>query len=94
MQITMELTQVLLVIVVVALTTILSLVGVQVFLILKEIRRSVAKLNKILDDAGVVSESVAKPAASLSGFLTGLKSGRDLVKILLKEKKGEKGEDG
>ena len=83
----MELTQVLLVIVVVVLTGILSLVGVQLFLILKEVRLSIRKLNKILEDAGVVSESVAKPAASLSGFLTGLKGGADLVKLLLKDKK-------
>lgn len=90
MQVTMQLTQILLVIVVVALTTILSLVGVQVFLILKEFRRSVSKVNKILDDAGVVSESVAKPVSSLSGFLTGLKSGTDVVRFLLKERKEEK----
>lgn len=90
MQVTMQLTQILLVIVVVALTTILSLVGVQVFLILKEFRRSVSKVNKILDDAGIVSESVAKPVSSLSGFLAGLKSGTDVVRFLLKERKEEK----
>lgn len=64
--------QLLLIIVVTTLTVLLTVVGIQVFFILKEIRRSVEKINKILDDAGTISESVAKPISSLSSSISGL----------------------
>lgn len=83
-------TQILLTIVVLVLTTLLTIVGVEVFLILREFRESIRKMNKILDDAGLISESVAKPISGISGFLTGLKSGASLVKLLLKEEPKEK----
>jgi len=73
--------QILLVIVVTSLTTLLVFVGIQVIHILRELRESTQKLNKILDDFGVVSESVAKPIAGVSGFLTGIQSGAKLMKI-------------
>ena len=68
-------TQILLIIVVSVLTAILAAIGLQVFNILKESRRSIEKVNKILDDAGKVSEAVTKPITSLSnslGSLSGL----------------------
>jgi len=67
-------TQILLIGVVVALTLLLSVIGVQVFFILREVRKSIQKVNKMLDDAGIVSESIAKPIASLSDSITGLAS--------------------
>jgi len=73
--------QILLVVVVTSLTTLLVFVGIQVIHILRELRESTQKLNKILDDFGVVSESVAKPIAGVSGFLTGIQSGAKLMKI-------------
>ncbi len=74
--------QVLLFIVITVLTTVVSLCGIQVFYILKELRQSVRKTNKILDDAGLISESVAKPISGISGFLTGLKSGAEIIRLL------------
>ena len=86
--------QLLLIAVVTALTTLLVIVGIQVIYILRELRQTVNKLNKILDDAGVVSESVAKPIAGISGFLTGIKSGVNLIKLLEEKKEGGRGDDG
>lgn len=71
----METAQLLLVIIVCLLGLLLILLGIQVFFILKEFQRSVKKINKILDDAGIISESFAKPISSLSsslGTLSGL----------------------
>jgi len=73
--------QILLVVVVTSLTTLLVFVGIQVIHILRELRESTQKLNKILDDFGVVSESVAKPIAGVSGFLTGIQSGAKLIQL-------------
>jgi len=85
----MEITQILLVATVLVLTTILSIVGIEVFLILKEFRQSVRKINKILDDAGLISESVAKPISGLSDLASGLHSLAEFIKAFVGEKKTE-----
>jgi len=84
--------QLLLIIVVAILTVLLTAVGIQVFFILKEVRRSVEKMNKILDDAGTISESVAKPISSLSSSLGGLSGIAGLLGWLITKtrRKGEK----
>ncbi|OQA93843.1 MAG: hypothetical protein BWY24_00076 [Microgenomates group bacterium ADurb.Bin219] len=79
--------QILLFLTVFILTTVLTLCGIQVFHILKELRESVKKANKILDDFGIISESVAKPVSGISGFLTGLKSGTEIINLLKGRKK-------
>lgn len=89
----MEITQLILVLVIVLLASVLTVIGVEVFFILKEFRISVRKINKILDDSGLISESIAKPVADLSGFITGLKNGVHLMKFISKftdEKEEEK----
>lgn len=70
------------------LTVLVLVLGVQVFFILRELRRTVIKANKVLDDAGVITESVSGPVASLSSLATGIKTGA-LLAGLLKRKKGK-----
>lgn len=65
-------TQLLLIAVVTVLTVLLAIIGVQVFFILREVRESIRKFNKIIDDAGTISESIARPVASLSDSITGV----------------------
>ena len=62
-------TQILLVVVVSLLTAVLAVIGIQVVYILRESRRSIEKFNKILDDAGKVSEAITKPITSLSNSI-------------------------
>lgn len=87
-----DLTQVILVIVVTAVTVILVIVGIQVFNILKELRETIRKTNKILDDFGTVSESVAKPIASAADILTGATGVTGLLGWLINRKKKTKEE--
>ena len=87
-------TQVLLVVVITTLTTLLTIIGVQVFFILREFKRTIEKMNKMLDDAGVISESIAKPIASLSSGVTGLSGITGLLGWLVSRgKKGKKTEE-
>lgn len=65
-------TQILLIAVVTVLTLLLTIIGVQVFFILREIRETIKKFNKIIDDAGTISESIARPVSSLSHSITGV----------------------
>ncbi len=64
-----DITQILLIIIVTILTVILTLVGIQLYQVLKDFRKTIAKLNKVLDDSGIVSEIAAKQATSFSGFI-------------------------
>lgn len=81
----------LLVIVITALTFLLIIIGIQVANILKEFKRSLEKVNKILDDAGMISESVAKPVSEFSGFFKTIGLLVDFVKD--RRKKGEEKEE-
>jgi hypothetical protein len=88
-------TQILLIAVVTVLTAILAIIGVQVFFILKEIKRTIEKMNKMLDDMGLISESVARPIASLSNSFTGVSGVAGLLGWLGKrKKKSKKTEEG
>src|SRR3989344_563602 len=69
----MEPTQILLAVIVTILTGLLVFVGVQVFLILREMQKTLQKLNKILDDAGIVTDSVVKPIIGVANFVEGMK---------------------
>lgn len=84
------LNQIVILLAVVILTTLLVITGIQVIHILKEFLLTVKKVNRVLDDTEVISSSVAKPIAGVSGFLMGLKSGMDVIKCLVD--KGDKGE--
>lgn len=75
----MDPTQILMIVVVLALTILVIFLGVQVYHILGEIRLSLRKTNKMLDDMGLITESIAKPISQASGFVTGLKSGMKLL---------------
>ena len=83
----MDTAQLLLTIVIVLLALILIGLSVQVFLILREFRRTVSKANKILDDTGVITESISNPISNLSNLTSGLKIGALLAKLLTGKKK-------
>ncbi len=83
--------QTVLFLVIIILTILLLVLGIQVFFILRELRQTVAKANKVLDDTGVITESVSGPIATLSTLAMGLKTGATLAGILnLKKKKSSK----
>lgn len=82
----MEPTQILLFSVVTALTCLLVFLGVQVFFILREARRTIEKINKLLDSANLVSDSVARPIAGLANFVDGIKNFGNLMGVILNKK--------
>ena len=67
--------QILLAFVIITLTILLAIIGLEFFAILKEFKKTVAKINKILDDTGRISGAVAKPIEEASEFIVGLKKG-------------------
>ena len=70
-----DVTQLLLGIVIVTLTVLITIIGIQVYLILHEFQSTVKKANKILDDTGNVSNL-------FSGMVTGVKNGGKVLEII------------
>lgn len=93
-----DLSQVLLVIVITTLTILLTVIGIQIVYILREVRRAIEKMNKMLDDAGMITESIAHPISGLGGMVDGIKTGIKAIETLgtfltRKKKKDRKPEE-
>ncbi len=77
--------------VIIVLTILLVVLGIQVFFILRELRITLTKVNKVLDDTSVITESVSKPISNLSSLTMGLKTGATIAKLFGNgNKKGKK----
>lgn len=76
--------QILLFIVIIILTLLLLVLGIQVFFILKDLRKTINKANKVLDNTGDITQSVSQPLTSISSILMGLKAGGTIANIIKK----------
>lgn len=85
----MDTIQALFVAVVIVLTILLIILGLQVFYILRDMRKTIHKLNRVLDNTESITESVSAPISSLSAMLTGMRGGATIAGFLkkLREKK-------
>ena len=72
--------QMVLLLVILVLTILLVILGVQVFYILRELRDTVSKTNKILDTAESITENIDKPLSALSSLAIGVQ-GSSLLTI-------------
>jgi predicted PurR-regulated permease PerM len=89
-----DLVQVVLLTVIIILTLLLVILGIQVFRILNEVRKTVSKTNGILEKADNITESVKTPLAALSTIAIGVKSSSLLsiakfIRSILGHEKGE-----
>ena len=75
--------------VIIVLTILLLILGVQVFFILRGLRQTIDKANKVLDDTGVITESVSGPISNLSSLATELKPVLQLPSFLKRKLKRE-----
>ena len=89
----MDVAQIALFTVIVILAILLLVLGIQVFFILRELRKTVSKTNKVLDNTNVITESVSAPLSSLSSLAAGIKTGASFLslfkKIISKDEKDE-----
>lgn len=90
----MDAAQTLLILVIVLLSVLLLGLGIQVFFILWEFRKTITKANKVLDDTGLITESVSKPISNLSSFASSVKLGALIAKTLKNSKGKRRESDG
>ncbi|MBI2613802.1 MAG: hypothetical protein HYW62_03440 [Candidatus Levybacteria bacterium] len=87
----MDSAQIILIVVIILLSVLLFALGVQVFFILREFRKTVSKANKVLDNTNVITQSVSAPISSLSGIATGIKTGATFINLFKKIISGDDG---
>lgn len=80
----MDAAQIVLFIVIVILAVLLLALGIQVFFILREFRKTVLKANKVLDNTEVITQSVSAPISSLSAIASGIKTGMSFINVFKK----------
>jgi hypothetical protein len=66
--------QLVLLIVILVLTVLLVVLGIQIFFILKELRQTISKTNKVLDNADSITENIEAPLSALSSLALGVKA--------------------
>jgi hypothetical protein len=74
--------QILLYIIIIVLTILLIVLGIQVSLILKDLRKTIAKTNKVLDDTSEITEAVKGPVTGLSAAIMGFKTGSTFLNLI------------
>lgn len=82
----MDAAQILLFSVVGILTVLLVVLGIQVFFILKELRSTLSKANRVLTGAETITEAISRPVESLSTVMSTVKLGSLLASFLSKKK--------
>lgn len=66
--------QLILLLVIITLTALLVILGVQVFYILRDLRQTIKKTNKILENADNITEGIQGPITAFSSLFLGAKA--------------------
>ena len=77
-----ETLQIILFIMLVVVIIFFLILGVQVFFLLRDVRQTVNKANKVLDDTGSITQSVSGRITSLSELVGGVTTGTIVAKVL------------
>lgn len=82
----MDITQIVIISSLILITGIIFASGIWLIKIFKELKITLTKTNKILDDAQSITNSVAKPVNSISEFVMGFKNGFSFFNNLFDKK--------
>lgn len=85
-----NLTQVILVVVITTLTILLTVIGIQVVGILKDLKETLKRINKIADNAEVITSAVVRPVTGVSRLVEGIQSSLKIAELLGYIKKNAK----
>lgn len=89
----MDITQIVIISSLILITGIIFASGIWLIKIFKELKITLTKTNKILDDTQSITSSVAKPINSISEFVMGFKNGFSLFNNLFDKKNKDKKDD-
>lgn len=86
----MDTTQIILLSIVVILAVFLVAVGFQAFFALKDLRKTLFRMNRLLDDTDYLVDQVRRPIESASSFMTALTAGTSIANFLKRGKEEKK----
>jgi hypothetical protein len=78
----MELPQIISIIAVSTLTIISAIVGVQLILILKELKTSLIRFNQVMDSAEIVIKKFSQPLTGMIGLVEGIRQSSKIIEII------------
>lgn len=81
-----ETAQIVIVGVVTVLTVVLTLVGIQILFVLQELKKTLSNANNIVGEIRGLTTKITHSTESVSGMLTGIKTGISLLGALTKKK--------
>jgi hypothetical protein len=87
-----DLTQLLLLVIIVILTTLLVVVGIQVFLLIRDLRKTLKKIDLITQEASEVSGKIKSAISSILEMRLNIKTFSKIVSFL-KEKTNDRDEE-
>lgn len=79
--------QAVLLFVIILLAVLFVVLGIQVFLILGDLRKTIKKTNKILDEVDQLTESVSEPISFISGILFSSKTFATIANFIRRSRK-------
>lgn len=80
----MDLPQIVLLTIIVAVGVILIVIGVQIIGLLKDAKETMHKADLVLEDVGFLTRSLTRGGTALGNMLTSLQSGMQLVGLVTK----------
>ena len=83
--------QAVLLLVIILLSILLIVLGIQVFFILRELKRTIVRATKVLENTESITESVSEPMSFISNLLLSTKSLSAISGILKSRKKDNDG---
>lgn len=86
----MDLLQIALVFLILLLSVVLSILGIQVFLILKDLRKSLDKFEILLGDAHTIAEDAGKPIRAAAEITQAVEAGVKVVKSIAQSRQPKK----
>ncbi|MDP2632435.1 MAG: hypothetical protein Q8P25_01800 [Candidatus Curtissbacteria bacterium] len=87
----MDITQTILLAIIIVLAIFLVALGFQVFFVLKDLRKTLTRMNMLFDDANSLITQVKKPVESAGNFVSALTAGAGIAHLLKRGAKGSKG---
>lgn len=81
--------QLVLVLILSVLTVNLIVVGFYIIVTLSDFRKTLVKLNSLLDDTGSIIHGIANPLTLLTGLFTGIKSAVDTTRNTITSLRGD-----
>lgn len=88
----MDATQAIILSVIIVLTVFLIIIGFQLFFVLKELRLTLKKTNRILDDTQDFVTQIKKPIESANNIIAAVTTGAGIAHFLKKAKEESKHE--